>query len=90
VYRYAIIVFNRNRQANPRRAMYTAKRKKEERQGRAMVDAAIVISVRLFVYDSVDRGGSKSATNPTIVPHWATKHRIEKYLEEKSAGTSMQ
>ncbi|KAF2653239.1 NAD(P)-binding protein [Lophiostoma macrostomum CBS 122681] len=62
---------------------------KEERQGRAMVDAAIASSVQIFVYNSVDRGGAKSATNPTIVPHWATKHRIEKYLEEKAVGTDM-
>ncbi|KAN0103553.1 NAD(P)-binding protein [Hyaloscypha variabilis] len=47
----------------------------EERQAKALH----------FVYASVDRHGSRSDTNPTNVPHFANKHRVEKYLQEKAA-----
>jgi uncharacterized protein YbjT (DUF2867 family) len=40
----------------------------EERQAKALVDAAIKHSVKHFVYASVDRHGSRSDTNPTNVP----------------------
>lgn len=61
----------------------------EEKQGNALIDASIANNVEFFVYSSVDRGGDKSSTTPTPVPHWATKYRIEKHLEEKAAGTKM-
>lgn len=62
----------------------------EETQGKALIDAAITAGVSFFVYSSVDRGGAKSSSDPTPVVHWANKHRIENYLEEKAGGTQMQ
>lgn len=60
----------------------------EEAQGKALVDAAVANGVEHFVYSSVDRGGpSKSDTDPTNVPHFATKYNIEKYLIEKAAAS---
>lgn len=61
----------------------------EEKQGNALIDASIAANVKFFVYSSVDRGGVKSYVTPTPVPHWATKHNIEKHLVEKAAGTPM-
>ncbi len=58
--------------------------KSEERQGKALVDAALAHDVKHFVYTSVDRGGDqKSSSNPTNVPHFISKHNIEKHLEER-------
>ena len=43
--------------------------------------------VEHFVFASVDRGGNtKSETNPTNIPHFAAKHRIEEYLKLKSSN----
>ena len=61
---------------------------REERQGKALVDAALENHVKHFVYSSVDRGAN-SDSDPTNVPQFASKYRIEKYLEEKSAGADM-
>ncbi|KAF1976393.1 NAD(P)-binding protein [Bimuria novae-zelandiae CBS 107.79] len=61
----------------------------EETWGKSLIDASIAAGVQFFVYSSVDRGGAKSSSTPTDVPHWATKHHIEKYLEERAAGTQM-
>jgi uncharacterized protein YbjT (DUF2867 family) len=61
----------------------------EERQGKALVDAAIQHGVKHFVYSSVDRHGAQSDSDPTNVPHFISKYRIEKHLLEKSAGTDM-
>ncbi|KAJ5295255.1 hypothetical protein N7508_010076 [Penicillium antarcticum] len=61
----------------------------ERRQGIALVDESLKQDVKFFVYSSVDRGGPKSDTNPTPVPHFIHKHEIEKHLEEKTRGTSM-
>jgi uncharacterized protein YbjT (DUF2867 family) len=58
----------------------------EERQAKDLMDAAIKHNVKHFVYSSVDRHGSRSDTNPTNVPHFANKHRVEKYLQEKAAA----
>ncbi|OQD90842.1 hypothetical protein PENANT_c001G09664 [Penicillium antarcticum] len=56
----------------------------ERRQGIALVDESLKQDVKFFVYSSVDRGGPKSDTNPTPVPHFIHKHEIEKHLEEKT------
>ncbi|KAJ4145948.1 hypothetical protein LMH87_004779 [Akanthomyces muscarius] len=61
----------------------------EEKQGRDLVDAALANNVSHFVYSSVDRHGAKSATNPTDIPHFISKHNIEQHLMRKAAGTSM-
>lgn len=40
-------------------------------------------STTVFVYTSADRGAN-SDSNPTYVPHFASKHTIETYLKEKT------
>jgi uncharacterized protein YbjT (DUF2867 family) len=52
----------------------------EEKQGSALVDAALSSGVKHFVYSSVDRGGANSINDPTNIPHFASKHKIEKHL----------
>lgn len=42
-----------------------------------------------FVYSSADRGGEKSINNPTDIPHFINKHRIEKHLLEKTKNGEM-
>ncbi|RJE16790.1 Nucleoside-diphosphate-sugar epimerase family protein, partial [Aspergillus sclerotialis] len=42
-----------------------------------------------MVYSSVDRGGDKSANNPTRVPHFIYKHEIEQHLMDRAKGTDM-
>ncbi|KAL8685737.1 MAG: hypothetical protein Q9218_007573, partial [Villophora microphyllina] len=56
----------------------------ETKQGKALVDLAVDHGVKHFVYSSVDRGGAKSGDNPTYVPHFRSKHNIEKHLLSKS------
>lgn len=61
----------------------------EERQGKALVDESVKQGVQQFVYSSVERGGDeKSWSNPTNVPHFISKHRIELHLREQ-AGHKM-
>lgn len=57
---------------------------KEEEQAQPLIDESIKNGVEHFVFTSVDRGGEKSDTNPTDIGHFASKHRIEKMLLEKS------
>jgi len=61
----------------------------EEVQGKALVDAALKNGVETFVYTSVDRHGADSETQDTDIPHFISKAHIERYLQEKSAGTQM-
>ncbi|KAF4634028.1 hypothetical protein G7Y89_g4088 [Cudoniella acicularis] len=62
----------------------------EEAQANGLIDASLRHGVKHFVFTSADRGGEVlSDTNPTPVPHIATKHRIELYLKEKTIGTPM-
>jgi uncharacterized protein YbjT (DUF2867 family) len=61
----------------------------EERQGKALVDAALSNGVKHFVYSSVDRGGAKSDHDPTDVPHFASKHRVEQYLFDRTKNGAM-
>ncbi|KAK6499787.1 hypothetical protein TWF481_010145 [Arthrobotrys musiformis] len=61
----------------------------EERQGKDLITAAVNHGVKHFVYSSVDRGGAASDNNPTPVPHFITKHNIEKFLFEQSAKNGM-
>jgi uncharacterized protein YbjT (DUF2867 family) len=66
---------------------------KEEKQGKALVDESIKQGVKHFVQASVDRGGDeKSWTDPTKVPHFASKHNIEMHLRDEAAkaGGSME
>ncbi|GAB7346408.1 hypothetical protein MBLNU457_5107t1 [Dothideomycetes sp. NU457] len=61
----------------------------EEQQGKALIDEAIKYGIKKFVYSSADRGGDDSINNPTHVPHFISKHNIEKHLIEKAKGTEM-
>ncbi|EXU94496.1 NmrA-like family protein [Metarhizium robertsii] len=56
----------------------------EEAQGKSLIDSAVKHGVKHFVYSSVDRHGSRSVDNPTNVPHFASKHRIEHHLIDKA------
>lgn len=60
----------------------------EEAHGKALVDAALKNGVSHFVYTSADRGPDSDNT-PTPVPHFITKHNIEKHLKAKTKGTNM-
>ncbi|MCJ1258579.1 hypothetical protein MMC24_006412 [Lignoscripta atroalba] len=61
---------------------------KEVQQGNGLIDAAVANNVKHFVYTSVDRHGDASKDNPTDVPHFITKHAIEKHLMEKAAASN--
>ncbi|KAH8589584.1 nucleoside-diphosphate-sugar epimerase family protein [Bisporella sp. PMI_857] len=61
----------------------------EEKQGKALIDESIRSGVKHFVYSSVDRGGDKSYENPTPVPHFASKHRVEHHLLDKTSSGQM-
>ena len=60
----------------------------EQIQGCNLVDAALEAGVQHFVYSSVDRGGNNSGNNPTNVPHFASKHLVEKHLIAAVSDTS--
>ncbi len=62
----------------------------EQKQGSQLVDAALAHgSVKQFVYTSADRGGPRSSSDPTNVPHFISKYHIEKHLINKAQGTNM-
>ena len=62
----------------------------EQRQGIDLVDAAVAHgSVKQFVYASADRGGPRSASDPTNIPHFISKYNIEKHLEEQAKRVNM-
>jgi len=58
-------------------------------QGKAMVDASIKAGVKFFVYTSVDRHGEASLDNPTDIPQFASKHKIEHHLIDSTKGGEM-
>ncbi|KAF5722774.1 nucleoside-diphosphate-sugar epimerase family [Fusarium mundagurra] len=62
----------------------------EVAQGKGLVDAALDAGAKFFVYTSVDRHGEDSLNNTTQVPHFITKHDIEKHLISRTTGTGMQ
>ncbi|TVY89186.1 NmrA-like family domain-containing protein [Lachnellula willkommii] len=64
----------------------------EEAQAKPLIDFAIKNNVEHFVFSSMDRGGPASENNPTDIPHFASKHHIEKYLKEQivEKGSKMQ
>lgn len=62
----------------------------EQRQGIQLIDAAIAHGgVQQFVYASADRGGGRSSSDPTNIPHFISKYHIEKCLEEKAPQANM-
>ncbi|PQE08991.1 nucleoside-diphosphate-sugar epimerase family protein [Rutstroemia sp. NJR-2017a WRK4] len=60
----------------------------EKRQGIALIDESIKQNVKHFVYSSVDRGGSRSSSNPTKIPHFIYKHEIEQHLMASTSTSS--
>ncbi|KZL67979.1 nucleoside-diphosphate-sugar epimerase family protein (NmrA-like family protein) [Colletotrichum tofieldiae] len=61
----------------------------DEAQAIPLIDAAIANSVPHIVFSSVDRGGDDASwENPTAVPHFAAKHRVELHLRDKARGTA--
>lgn len=61
----------------------------EEKQGKALLDAALANGVKHFVYTSADRGGEKSDNDPTDVPHFISKYDIEQHIYEKTKTSDM-
>lgn len=62
----------------------------EEKQATALIDASLTHGVKHFVFTSVDRGGANvSKTNPTEIPHFKSKHNVEKYLKAACAESQM-
>lgn len=61
----------------------------EEKQGKALLDAALENGVKHFVYTSADRGGARSDSDPTDVPHFISKYNIEQHIYEKTKNSNM-
>jgi len=60
----------------------------EEKQGKAIYDAAVANGVQQFVYSPRDRWGpDRSAKHPTPVKTFATKLNVEKHLEKAAAAS---
>ncbi|EWG53538.1 hypothetical protein FVEG_11949 [Fusarium verticillioides 7600] len=63
----------------------------EERQGKAVINAAVQHGAQRFVYSSGDRGGpERSPNNPTYVKNFAAKYAIEKHLEQQARDSIQQ
>jgi uncharacterized protein YbjT (DUF2867 family) len=61
----------------------------EEKQGKALVDAAAEHGVKHFVYTSAERGGQeRSDRDSTLVKHFISKFNIEKHLQAVAGSTS--
>ncbi|WYZ43422.1 hypothetical protein EsH8_VI_001121 [Colletotrichum jinshuiense] len=56
----------------------------EDVVGKAWIDGAIDAEANQIVLTSVDRGGDKSWTNPTDVPHFYQKHAAEVHLRDRA------
>ncbi|KAL1600830.1 hypothetical protein SLS60_007218 [Paraconiothyrium brasiliense] len=56
---------------------------REEAQGKAMTSAALAAGVKHVVFTATDRG-INSDENATVVPHFASKYRIEQDIIAKS------
>ncbi|KAI0844546.1 NAD(P)-binding protein [Daldinia vernicosa] len=66
----------------------------EVSQGKALIDESIKAGIRHFVYSSVERGGDEASwDNPTPIPHFQSKYRIERRLRNATGpgkpGASM-
>ena len=62
----------------------------EEVQGKAFVDESVKAGAKHIVYSSVERGPGNDGFNPTDVPHFATKHGVEKRLMDAANDSSGQ
>jgi uncharacterized protein YbjT (DUF2867 family) len=58
---------------------------REEAQGKAMTAAALSAGVQHIVFTATDRGPN-SDTDPTVVPHFASKFRIEQDIVAATAA----
>ncbi|KAI1250100.1 hypothetical protein MGN70_008551 [Eutypa lata] len=55
-------------------------------QGQELIKQAVYAGVSHFVYSSVERGGDEASwENPTAIPHFQSKYRIERYLRDATA-----
>lgn len=62
----------------------------EEKQGKAIIDAAVAHGVKHFVYTSAERGGpERSDRDSTPVKHFISKFNIEKHLETVAEKSGM-
>jgi uncharacterized protein YbjT (DUF2867 family) len=68
---------------------FTGNSDSEIRQGEALIDESIKQGVTLFVYTSVDRGGEASINQPTNIPQFISKHKIEQYLLGRTRNGAM-
>jgi len=67
--------------------MMTAGHVCEESEGKALTAAAVAAGVQHIVFTSTDRGGQHgSEGNPTSVPHFASKFRIEEDIKSTAAA----
>jgi uncharacterized protein YbjT (DUF2867 family) len=64
--------------------MTTPSAKNETRQGIAIAEAAADAGAHRFVFSSVDRGPAEDRNSSTDVPHFITKHDIEKVIYDLS------
>lgn len=63
---------------------------REEAQGKALADHAAQNGVKHFIYTSADRGGPRSETDSTPIPHFISKFNIEKRIKEVVADSGNQ
>lgn len=62
----------------------TAGEVNEEKQGKALVDAAVDAGIQHIVFSATERGGQeKSDDNATYVPHFRSKFHVERHIIEK-------
>jgi uncharacterized protein YbjT (DUF2867 family) len=61
--------------------------KKEEVQGKAMTQAALDAGIKHIVFTATDRG-QNGDTDPTPIPHFASKFNIENDIKDKAPKTS--
>lgn len=60
---------------------------REEAQGKALTAASIAAGAQHIIFTSTDRGGQiASEGNPTTVPHFASKFRIEEDIKSQAAA----
>ncbi|KAK4554202.1 hypothetical protein LTR86_008730 [Recurvomyces mirabilis] len=63
--------------------------KKEEEQGHALVKTAVEAQTSHIVYTTTDRGGDvASEGNPTVVPHFASKYRVEEDIRAQAGASN--
>lgn len=63
--------------------------KKEEKQGKDLTRASVEAGVFHIVFTSTDRGGQEeSENNPTEVPHFSSKYRIEQDIKRAAAASN--